>query len=199
MLDQCLKNNDLRRICFDTPGGAHYHTAPMPTTREQPLDVLDLAATGGVVERQFPIAGLERLRDRLADPGGSVQMRLELQMIDGTPSAVLQIRAGVVQECQRCLRPLRRVLESESRLAFVARDDSPVPADHEPVIGDPRRVDLATLIEDELLLAVPLIAKHAPGEECRLPALAGAGKWEPAPAAQEMRRPFAGLKDLMKH
>lgn len=171
----------------------------MPTPREQPLDVLELAATGAAVERQFPIAGFARLGDRLAEPGGSARMRLELEMIGGTPAGVLKLQAGVVLECQRCLRPVPRVVESESRLAFVARDDATVPADHEPIVGDARRVDLAALVEDELLLAVPLIAKHAPGEECRLPAESAARRPEPAPAAQEMRRPFAGLKDLLKH
>jgi uncharacterized protein len=171
----------------------------MPTPREQPVDVLDLAASGEVVERQYPIAGFERLGDRLAEPGGSARLRLELQLIDGTPTGMLQLQAGVVLECQRCLRPVRRTVESESRLAFVASEDAPLPADYEPVVGDPSRVDLAALVEDELLLAVPLIAKHAPGEECGLPAEAAARASEPAPAAQEMRRPFAGLKDLMKH
>jgi len=169
----------------------------MPTPRERPLDVLELAATGVVVERQFPIAGFARLRDRLAEQGGSAQLRLELLMIDGTPSALLRLQADVVMVCQRCLQPVRRAVESDSRLAFVDREETPLPADHEPVVGDPRRVDLAELVEDELLLAVPLIAKHAPGEVCRLPAESGART--PEPAAQEMRRPFAGLKDLLKH
>ena len=171
----------------------------MPTPREQPLDVLDLAAVGRVVERQFPIADFGRLGDRLAEPGGSAQVRLEFGMIDGTPAAVLRLQAGVTIECQRCLRPVRRTVESESRLAFVAREDATLPAEHEPVVGDPRRVDLAALVEEELLLAVPLFARHAPDEECGWPAQAGSRKSEPAPAAQEMRLPFAGLKDLMKH
>ena len=171
----------------------------MPTPREQPIDVLDLAATGVVVERRFPVAAFGRLGDRLAESGGSAQVRLALGMIDGTPAGVLRLQAGVTLVCQRCLRPLRRTVESESRLAFVAQEDAPLPADHEPVVGDPRRVDLAALVEEELLLAVPLIARHAPGEQCGLPAQAGSRESEPAPVAQEMRRPFAGLKDLMKH
>lgn len=171
----------------------------MPTPREQPLDVLDLAATGQVVERRFPVAAFGRLSDRLAEPGGSAQVRLALGIVDGTPAGVLRLQAGVTLECQRCLRPVRRTVESESQLAFVAQEDATLPADHEPVVGDPRRVDLAALVEEELLLAVPLIARHAPGEECGLPAQAGSRESEPTPAAQEMRRPFAGLKDLMKH
>lgn len=171
----------------------------MPTPTEPPLDVLGLAADGAVVERQYPIAGFERLGDRLAERIGSADVRVALQMIDGIPSAILQLRAGVVLVCQRCLRPLHRVLESESRLAFVAREEDAVPGDYEPIAGDPRRVPLAALVEDELLLALPLIEQHAPGEDCGLPA----GNSEPAPepesGAPEMRRPFAGLRDLLKH
>lgn len=164
----------------------------MPMPSEPPLDVLGLAQQGAVVERQYPIAGFERLNDRLAERIGSADVRIALQMIDGKPSAVLQLRAGVVLLCQRCLRPLHRVLESESRLAFVAREEEAAPGDYEPIAGDPRRVDLAALVEDELLLALPLIGLHARGEECRAAA-------EPAPEAPEMRRPFAGLRDLLKH
>ncbi len=170
----------------------------MPTPREQPLDVLDLAAEGAVVERQYPIASFARLGDKLAEQTGSADVRLALQMIDGKPSAVLQLRAGVVLACQRCLRPVHRVLESESRLAFVAREVDPAPGDYEPVAGDPRRVDFATLVEDELLLALPLIARHAEGESCVLPAERDADALASAPAAPELRLPFAGLKDLLK-
>jgi uncharacterized metal-binding protein YceD (DUF177 family) len=71
-----------------------------------------------------------------------------------------------------------------------------VPAGHEAITGDPKRVDLAGLVEDELLLALPVIARHAPDADCRLPAdVAPAGE----PRAPGMRRPFAGLKDLLKH
>ncbi len=169
----------------------------MPTPREPPLDLHGLAADGAVVERQYAIAGFDRLGDRLAERIGSAEVRVAAQMIDGTPSAILQLRAGVVLVCQRCLRPLHRVVESESRLAFVARDEDAAPGDYEPIAGDPRRVHLASLVEDELLLALPLVGLHAPGEECGRPAAGESA--EAAPTAPEMRRPFAGLKDLLKH
>ncbi len=65
--------------------------------------------------------------------------------------------------------------------------------------GDPRRVDLAGLVEDELLLSLPLIAVHVGGESCLPQAPQALGAEDEAPAPQEMRRPFAGLKDLLKH
>jgi uncharacterized protein len=168
----------------------------MPTAREPLLDAVVQAAQGAVVEREFPVAGFARLRDRLAEPAGTARARLALRLVDAVPTGELDVVAGVTLVCQRCLQPMPQKLHSDSQLAFVLQESDRVPAGHEAITGDPKRVDLAELVEDELLLALPAIARHAPGEHCRLPgdaALAG------EPPAAEMRRPFAGLKDLLKH
>jgi uncharacterized metal-binding protein YceD (DUF177 family) len=81
----------------------------------------------------------------------------------------------------------------------VAREDTPVPADYEAIPGDPRQVDLAALVEDELLLSLPLFAAHGAGEECMALGLQAARDTSSAPPANETRRPFAGLKELLKH
>lgn len=167
----------------------------MPTAREPLLDAVVLAAQGTVVERDFPLAEFARLRDRLAEPAGRATMRLTLRRIDGVPTGRLVVSAAASLVCQRCLQPMMTELCSESDVAFAAGEDERVPGGFELVAGDPKRVDLAALVEDELLLALPPIPRHAAGETCRLPEAATA---EPA-AAPEMRRPFAGLKDLLKH
>lgn len=166
---------------------------------DPPLDALGLAADGAVVERQYPIACFARLGDHLARADGAAEVRLELQMMDGTAVGVMNLRAMVVQTCQRCLQPFERELVSEVRLAFAPQEGAVLPADHEVIPGDPRRVGLAELAEDELLLSLPLIARHAEGEECRLPADVMSSAVAAKPEAPEMRRPFAGLKDLLKH
>lgn len=168
----------------------------MPTAREPLLDAAVQAAKGGVVEREFAIADFARLRDRLAGPEGVARARLALDLVDQVPAGVLDVKAGVALICQRCLQPMPYELHSDSRLAFVIQESDRVPAGHEAITGDPKRIDLAGLVEDELLLALPAIARHAPSETCRLP-----GDAEPAalPAAPAMRRPFAGLRDLLKH
>lgn len=191
------------RICagkfFDTPTGAHYDTAPMPRASKEPLDALNLAAAASVVEREFQLAEFPRLLDRLAAPDGMALARLALHSAGGVPAGELAVRAVARLTCQRCLGPMRQVLESNSLLAFVEREDGAVPAGHEAITGDPRRVDLAALVEDELLLSLPLIPKHGEGEECAAREPRVSGDVVAAPPQQEMRRPFAGLKDLLKH
>lgn len=197
MGDQCLKNKDLRSKFFDTPGAGHYHTAPMSRPGHPLLDAESLAATGTVIEREYRVADFARLADRLARPEGKATARLALSRIDGIAAGELRVRATAELTCQRCLAPVRRTVESASRLAFVASDEAAVPADLEAVACDPRQVDLAALVEDELLLALPLIARHAEGEVCMQPQ--GAAMPAAADEATPMRRPFAALKDLLKH
>jgi uncharacterized protein len=171
----------------------------MPRAQKEPLDALDLAAAASVVEREFQLAEFPRLLDRLATPDGVALARLTLHCAGGVPTGELAVRAVARLTCQRCLRPMRQVLESNSQLAFVEREDGAVPAGHEAISGDPRRVDLAALVEDELLLSLPLIPRHGDGEECAAQEPQLTGDVVAGPPEQEIRRPFAGLKDLLKH
>lgn len=163
------------------------------------LDALNLAAAATVVEREFRLADFTRLVDRLAAAEGTAEARMAFRTAAGVPTGVLQVRAEARLACQRCLGPMRRTLESTAQLAFVAREDAPVPADHEAIPGDPRRVDLAALVEDELLLSLPLIAAHGADEECMASGLQATRDADTGPPAKETRRPFAGLKELLKH
>jgi uncharacterized protein len=170
----------------------------MSSAPDQLFDALRLAPESAVVERSYPLVRFMRLADRLATTEGEARARLTFQDVGGVPTGVLQLRAEVVLDCQRCLGQVRRNLESTSQLAFVQSEDAPVPEDHEVIAGDPERIDLATLVEDELLLSLPLVVTHRADEDCKaaIPGIAGEGK---EPRGPETRRPFAGLKDLLKH
>jgi len=194
---QCLKNKDLRNGSFDTPGNAHYHTAPMSTPPERPLDAVELARSEARVEREFPVAAFARLLDRLAEPAGHVNARAEFRQAGGWPAARLVVTAEVVLTCQRCLGPVRRPLASDAEVVFAEEGTPGLPEGSETVGGDPHRLDFAALVEDELLLALPIIPQHDAGEACTLPA--GLGDEIDASDTAQMRRPFAGLKDLLKH
>ena len=193
MVDQCLKNKDLRDKFFDTPGGGHYDTAPMSRPGDPLLDAESLATAGTVIEREFRVADFARLTDRLARPEGTATARLALARIEGVAAGELSIRATAELTCQRCLAPVRRVLESASRLAFVPSDETRVPAEHEAVACDPHRLDLAALVEDELLLALPIVPKH---EHCPAPWISAA----PAQTAEDAApaHPFAALASLKR-
>lgn len=194
---QSLRNKDLRHLFFDTPEPHLYDTAPMSTSPDRPLDVLGLARDRVVVEREFPIAGFARLRDRLAEATGNAHARAQFGLAGQWPTAQLALEADVVLSCQRCLKPVRRKVASESRLVFASEDAPELPGDYEAIGGDPRMIDFAALVEDELLLGLPLVPRHEANENCTPP---GGGEIVTGETpSTEMRRPFAGLKDLLKH
>jgi len=163
---------------------------------DRPLDALDLARGGARVEREFEVAKLARVRDRLATPQGTVRAHADFRLEGRWPVARLEVAGDVVLVCQRCLAPMRRKLESAADLVFAEGDAPGKPDGYEPVDGDPRKVDLAALVEDEMLLALPIIPQHAEGERCELPA---AGDARTGASDGGLRRPFAGLKELLKH
>ncbi len=197
---QGLKNNDLRREFFDTPVPGHYDTAPMSMPPDRPLDAIGLARSAAQVEREFEVAGFARLRDRLAEPTGTVSARAEFGLQGRWPVVRLAVAADVVLTCQRCLgRDAAYAFLRGIELVFADEDAPELPDGHEAVGGDPRELDLAALVEDELLLELPIIPQHEAGEACELPATEAGLAGESKPEAPEMRRPFAGLKDLLKH
>jgi uncharacterized protein len=64
----------------------------------------------------------------------------------------------------------------------------------EPTLAPDGRVALSELVEEELLLAVPLVPRHEDLREC------GPAAEAAAPQADEeaVQRPFAGLGELLK-
>lgn len=171
----------------------------MARAPKEPLDALNLAAAAMVVEREFRLADFMRLVDRLAAPEGTAKARMAFRSEGDIPTGELEVRAEALLTCQRCLGPVLQRLESSSRLVFMEREDAPVPADHEAIPGDPRRVDLAGLVEDELLLSLPLVPMHGAGEKCTAQGSQVTRDTSAGLPSQEMRRPFAGLKELLKH
>ncbi|MCA1979239.1 MAG: YceD family protein [Thiobacillus sp.] len=85
----------------------------------------------------------------------------------GTMRLHLHVEGGLALVCQRCLGELRHTLAIEHALVL-ARDA----AELERLDADPdcdaipveNRLDLIALIEDEVLLSLPLAAMHAEGE-----------------------------------
>ncbi len=89
-----------------------------------------------------------------ADDSGALRLRIE-------------IRGGVVLTCQRCLGALQHVAAIDHVL-HLARDESELERfdamSGTEAILVPAKLDLVALVEDEVLLSLPLVAMHAEGE-----------------------------------
>ncbi|MBL8342534.1 MAG: DUF177 domain-containing protein [Rubrivivax sp.] len=148
---------------------------PRQRHRPQALDVAAFCEAGERLEGEVPLRELPRLAEavRCGDDGfaGAAAVRWQasgetVQRRAGAAQWViaLAVDASVMLECQRCLQPVVVPLSVRRRVHFVAGEDEAARLDEEiddDVLALPARLDLRLLVEDELLLALPLVPQHA--------------------------------------
>lgn len=140
--------------------------------------------------------------------------RPELQD-DGTegrqPYLRLAIHGSAWLECQRCLAPYEQAFDVEANYRIVATeeeaDEFPLDDDEVEVIVGSRHFDLIDLIEEELLLSLPLVPKHDVCPEVHESLASGADGADGVDSVddvpeqeieQERANPFAALGSLKK-
>ena len=114
------------------------------------------------------------------------------------PWLQLLAEADVVLQCQRCLQPLNEAVRVDRHFRFVADEATAAALDEESedeVLELPRALDLRELVEDEMLLALPLVPRHA---QCPQPLPRSFGDVEEIEQAEREANPFAALAALKK-
>ncbi|MDT7834510.1 YceD family protein [Aquabacterium sp. OR-4] len=169
------------------------------------LDVAAFAADGGALAGQWPGDSLVRLAESQSPPQdvplGEVrwQVQGERRAVAGGEAELwlaLSADTRVWLSCQRCLQPFEVPLALARRIRFVRGEAQAEALDAEiddDVLALSRSIDLRELVEDELLLALPLVPRHS---QCPmpLPMAADAASADDAPA--ERANPFAVLQSL---
>ncbi len=71
--------------------------------------------------------------------------------------------ADVILQCQRCLLPLDESVRVDRQFRFVADEETAAALDdesEEEILALPKWLNLRELVEDEMLLALPLVPRH---------------------------------------
>jgi uncharacterized protein len=132
------------------------------------IDGLAFARNAAVLQGRLGIDSLPRL----AQSGctGSVLDFVLTGEINqrGKPGVRLAVGGGVRLQCQRCLGSLEWPLQFEAQLEFASSEAEITAADDgiERVVAG-RKMSVAALVEDEVLLALPMVPKH---EQCSVAA-----------------------------
>jgi uncharacterized protein len=163
----------------------------------------------GALQVSEPIRRFTRLAEVAGNPGDALEIDLVLDYADdGSPLLEGAVQGEVELVCQRCLGPLRQPVHLALRLALVPEGQSlAIPAGFEAweMPGEQQRPPrVRDLVEDEVILALPLIARHDRRADCeRLSPLltaetGGAAGDEAADERGDVGRdnPFAVLKGL---
>jgi uncharacterized protein len=164
----------------------------------KPLDIDRLADGEADIDFAVPLAELPRLRSQLASVEGMVRGRVHFTRESGFVVADLSMSGAATLACQRCLEAMTEPVSSEVRVALITAegDASRVPEHLEPVLAAGGRVTIGELVEEELLLALPIVPLHAEARECVVPDGVPVVKVE-APE-QTTQKPFAQLDKLLK-
>ncbi|TPW18792.1 MAG: hypothetical protein FD130_3 [Halothiobacillaceae bacterium] len=160
-------------------------------------DLFALSKRGANFAGRITVALMARLRSLLASDEGDVEVELHFATDEaGCRYVAGSARGSVELQCQRCLERMVYPLDHTFSLALIRsqEEEQQVPAHYEPLIVESEAVSLLELVEDELILALPIIARHAEGS-CSL-AVASDNARVVTGAEEGKRRPFAVLVGL---
>jgi uncharacterized protein len=165
------------------------------------FDAFDLAARGESIAGDVDAARRPRLADRLAPTTGSAP--IAWQIVGGhdalaRPMLTVTIEGSLPLVCQRCLRPFDWALAQRSELLLASEETEleQLDAGEPEVLLAASFLDATSLVEDEILLALPFAPRHAEGACLASPELiAGSAVAKTAPGTTS---PFARLAALKK-
>lgn len=195
------------------------------------MDIGAFIESGEPMSGEAPVAELTRLAQGLAKEadaaalppvGWSAQGRLVPQRVGGPQMWLdLHAQAELPWECQRCLQPVTLPVAVQRGIRFVKDEAAAAALDadgEDDVLSLSRSFDLMDLIEDELIMAQPIVPRHEvcptdvtdvyrlmkSEDEVAVPGHApasdagGATSGEPAAGGSDRPHPFAVLASLKK-
>lgn len=155
-------------------------------------DPFKFAAEGQSISGGVPLANLGRLADLLVDQQGTVSYSVAGEL-GRDRQARLRVKASgmLPMQCQRCLGRMEWPLDIETVLELV-RKGQPIPDeelenDEFDAIEATVDMDALALVEDEVVLAMPIAPRH---EDCDVP--------HPSEGVATRESPFATLDRLRK-
>lgn len=162
------------------------------------LDAWRLVAARRGVEGHLPLSALKRLEGSLLDTEGNVRFALEFDR-DAlqVPYVEVRIDAELPLECQRSMERFLLPVQIVQRLGLIRdeADEAALPPGYEPLlVPEDGMLRTTELVEDELILAVPVVPVR-PGSEA-MERDWPADEAEQDAAQSERPNPFAALSAL---
>ena len=167
------------------------------------LNVAEFAQAGGQLSGAEPLARFERLAAEAVESIDGLQVAWVAegqQRHDAggraEPWMHLQANVELPMTCQRCLAPVRTRIEADRWFRFVADEETAATLDEEleeDVLVASRDFDLLGLVEDELLMELPITPRH---EVCPQDVSLSAQDPDFDSTETERPNPFAALAKL---
>ena len=135
------------------PPGSHLINPLLLADRQERL-------TGSV-----PLRAFERIREVLHDDKDSINFELHFGKDEqGVVFILGEFNVNLNVKCQRCMQPMDLPLQGEINLGVVKPDGAQnLPARYEPLPLSDNEISLEYLLEEEILLALPIAPAHERG------------------------------------
>lgn len=167
------------------------------------LDIQAFIQNGRTAQGRTPLAGFARLREDVADTSGAQPVSWRAvgeprPVTGGAPQPWLHLHADAVLPlvCQRCLGPVDVPLAIDRDYRFVADEAEAAAQDdeaEEDLLVLSREFSLLALIEDELIMDLPVVPRHG---VCPTAVKLSVEDEAFAAAEADKPHPFAGLAGL---
>ena len=177
-------------------------------TRQQFLHSINLqtlATSGAPLVESTPLHHLERLDQESTglQPDLTVDWQAAAELRTGAAGQMdtwlhLQANTAVPLTCQRCMAAVQTPVQVNQWYRFVATEDIAMAEDdasEEDLLVMAPQFDLLGLLEDELLMALPLVPMH---DECPVLPAFSAGMMDVPENIPDKPNPFAALAQLKK-
>jgi uncharacterized protein len=140
----------------------------MPTTLiPERIDHRKLASQAGLLEGTLPLGLFQRFAEMVSDRKGEVHLMLAFSKRDsGTTKVDGSALSTVEMVCQNCMEPFQlevscdistKVLTDESEMQKLEEME-------DAIVEEGRIISVADLVEDHLILALPMIPRHEVGK-----------------------------------
>jgi uncharacterized protein len=153
-----------------------------------------MVQAGRVFEGRLPLRRLERLQDLLASAEGDLVYRVEFGVDDFDVAFVdIHVDTGLPLVCQRTMKAFVQPCSISQRLGLMRdeREENALPAGYEPLLVADGQLHIKDVLEDELILAMPLVALSPGAPLEQVPVTT-----ESEPEAGQSPNPFAALGQL---
>ncbi len=137
--------------------------ASVPRVLPQYIDARKVAQQGGELKGSVPVDALERLLQTLTGYHNAITVDLFLEFDDQKRTTVTgSLEVDVELQCQRCLANTTYPVSISVNVAIVSTEEQVkmLPRTIDPWLVTEANADLYGLIEDEILLALPMVAYH---------------------------------------
>lgn len=165
----------------------------MPKQLPETANFLKQAERNVVLEGTMPLAKLERLSEVMSGNSGELYAKLRFTSDTGYLGLRGKVEASLELICQRCMKPMKHAVSGHFKFGLMTSEEfeDKLPPDADPYLLEGDEQSVIEILEDELLLSIPIAAMHQ--EEC---SEFLQKQNEERRVEKEKSNPFAVLKDL---